>query len=125
MMEILKKNIENKYKGYKYNKNGKPIITDFAEEKDFKKHFFDNRNKIFSDKLAKFVFKANKSSNNEVINRITRIYSYIFIDEAQDFAGYDLDIIKLLLKKSSNIVLTADPRQATYSTTSRSSKSEM
>ncbi|GHT08253.1 hypothetical protein AGMMS49532_02820 [Endomicrobiia bacterium] len=58
----------------------------------------------------------HKSSNNEIINRITRIYSYIFIDEAQDFAGYDLDIIKLLLKKSSNIVLTADPRQATYST---------
>ncbi|BAV58965.1 DNA helicase II [Candidatus Endomicrobiellum trichonymphae] len=106
----------NEKSGYKYNKNDKPIITDSAEKKDFKKHFFDNRNKIFSDKLAKFVFKANKSSNNEVINRITRIYSYIFIDEAQDLAGYDLDIIKLLLKKSSNIVLTADPRQVTYST---------
>ena len=110
----------NEKSGYKIDKNGKPIIVNkhrsYWPEQDIKKHFFDIRNRIFSDKLSKFVFKANKSSDNKVINRIARIYTHIFIDEAQDLAGYDLEIVKLLLNTNSNIMLVADPRQTTYST---------
>ena len=47
-----------------------------------------------------------------------KIYSHIFIDEVQDLAGYDLELLKLLFKASANTLLVGDPRQGTYSTNS-------
>lgn len=95
-------------------KNGKKIY--YGEENNFEKHYFNNENKLYSDKIAKFVVKANKKSDNEVINRLSRIFSDILVDEIQDLAGYDLEIIKLLLKSQSTILMVGDPRQVTYLT---------
>lgn len=90
----------------------------FGEEKEFERHYFSNTLKIYSDKLSKFVFRCNEKSNGSVIDRISRIYSHIFIDEVQDLAGYDLELLKLLFNCSSTILLVGDPRQGTYSTNS-------
>lgn len=90
----------------------------FGEEKEFEKHYFSNARKIYSDKLSKFVFRCNEKSNGNVIDRISRIYSHIYIDEVQDLAGYDLDLLKLLFNCNSTILLVGDPRQGTYSTNS-------
>ena len=92
----------------------------FSEEKEFEKHYFTKGLKIFSDKLSKFVFRCNEKTNGCVIERISRIYPNIFIDEVQDLAGYDLELLKLLFKSSSNVLLVGDPRQGTYSTNSSS-----
>jgi DNA helicase-2/ATP-dependent DNA helicase PcrA len=51
-----------------------------------------------------------------VFDRLSRVYDYIFIDEVQDLAGYDLELIKLLFKTNSNTTLVGDPRQVTYLT---------
>ena len=99
-----------------YTKNKQPIY--FGEEKEFEKHYFSNQLKIYSDKLSKFIFRCNEKTNGNVIDRISRIYSHIFIDEVQDLAGYDLDLLKLLFNCNSNILLVGDPRQGTYSTNS-------
>lgn len=104
----------NNYGSY-YNPNLKQYVP-FSEEDNFMSHYFTNNDKILSDRLSKFVFKVNKSSNGEVINRISRIYKHIFIDEVQDLAGYDLEILKLLFKSNSNILMVGDPRQVTYLT---------
>ena len=90
----------------------------FGEEKEFEKYYFSNSLKIYSDKLSKFVFRCNEKSNGNVIDRISRIYSHIFIDEVQDLAGYDLELLKLFFNCSSNTLLVGDPRQGTYSTNS-------
>ena len=87
-------------------------------ENDFEKHYFSNGLKIYSDKLSKFVFRCNEKSNGNVIDRISRIYSHIFIDEIQDLAGYDLELLKLFFNCNSTIQLVGDPRQGTYSTNS-------
>lgn len=50
------------------------------------------------------------------MNRISRIYSRVYIDEVQDLAGYDLEIIKLLFESKSHVLLIGDPRQVTYFT---------
>jgi len=92
----------------------------FTKELDTKKYYFDHNLKVYSDKLARFVLKCNKQNNGEVINRLTRIFPYIFIDEVQDLAGYDLEFLKLLFDSPSNIVLVGDPRQGTYSTNNSS-----
>lgn len=97
---------------------GQPIY--FSEDKEFEKHYFTKDAKIYSDKLSKFVFRCNKETNGNVLNRLSRIYSHIFIDEIQDLAGYDLDLLKLFLEGKSNILLVGDPRQSTYLTNNTS-----
>jgi superfamily I DNA/RNA helicase len=98
------------------NKCKGPIY--YSEDKDLERHYFSKDYKIYSDKISKFAFRCNSYSNGSVIERLCKIYSYIFIDEVQDLAGYDLELLKLLFKASSNILLVGDPRQGTYSTNS-------
>lgn len=106
----------NSQSGLKYYFKGKPIY--FSEEKEFERHYFTKDTKIYSDKISKFVFRCNANSAGAVIERLCKIYSHIFIDEVQDLAGYDLELLKLLFKASSNTLLVGDPRQGTYSTNS-------
>jgi Superfamily I DNA and RNA helicases len=99
-----------------HTKFGQPIY--FGEEREFERHYFSKELKIYSDKLSKFVFRCNEISKGSVIDRISKIYSHIYIDEVQDLAGYDLELLKLLFDSKSTILLVGDPRQGTYSTNS-------
>ncbi len=101
---------------YSFRQNGRTIKVPYKESENFLRHYFTKDMKIFSDKLSKFVFKVNRKSRNEVFRRISRLYSSIFIDEVQDLAGYDLELIKNLLKTESEVLLVGDPRQVTYLT---------
>lgn len=97
-----------------YNKSGIPVC--YKEDDDLEKHYFTDTSKIYSDKLSKFVFKCNHKSGGAVIDRLSRIYSHVFVDEVQDLAGYDLELLKLLFGSDSNILMVGDPRQVTYRT---------
>ena len=68
--------------------------------------------------------RCNGKTSGEVIDRLSRIYSHIFIDEVQDLAGYDLDLLKLLFNCKTITLLVGDPRQGTYSTNSSSKNSK-
>jgi superfamily I DNA/RNA helicase len=96
----------------------------YGEEKEFAKHYFTKDLRIYSDKISKFVYRCNERTNGIVIDRISKIYKNIYIDEVQDLAGYDLDLLNLLFKTKSEIVLVGDPRQGTYSTNSASKNSQ-
>ncbi|MFW5719980.1 MAG: UvrD-helicase domain-containing protein [Candidatus Dojkabacteria bacterium] len=112
--------------GKKYDPNGKVILIPnkktgkkhpiYWSKKDGTRYFFTSDYRIFSDKISEFVIDCNSKAEKRVISRISRIYPYIFIDEVQDLAGYDLDIIKLLLHSQSSLILMGDPRQITYLT---------
>jgi len=106
--------------GKKLDKEGNPISVGghpiYWSEAEFKRHYFTGTLKIYSDKISKFTFTSNKTSNNEVFNRISRIFDHVFIDEIQDLAGYDLELVKLLFKSDSSVLLVGDPRQVTYLT---------
>ncbi|MCX8514364.1 MAG: UvrD-helicase domain-containing protein [Burkholderiales bacterium] len=106
----------NEKSGIRYtDKNGKKI--QYKEDTELEQHYvITDSYKIYSDKLSKFVIRCNEKTRNAVIDRISRIYTHIFIDEVQDLAGYDLDLLKLFFKTSSNIILVGDPRQTTYLT---------
>ncbi len=88
----------------------------YIPEVNVKNHYFTPNRKIYSDKLSKFVIKCNNESSSKVIKRLNRIYSYIFIDEIQDLASYDLDILKLILESKVTLYMVGDPRQVTYLT---------
>jgi len=79
-------------------------------------HYLTKKNYIYDDKVSKFICKCNEQSKGLVIKRLENIYSSIFIDELQDFAGYDLDLLEVLFNSKINIAAVGDPRQATYST---------
>lgn len=105
----------NRSSGLKYTTSrGRPVY--YAEDKECRMHYFTEDGRIYSDKLSKFVVKCNEKSSNAVLDRICRIYDYVMIDEVQDLAGYDLEIVKLLMKSSSSVLLVGDPRQVVYLT---------
>lgn len=104
----------NQKSGLKYiNKKRQPV---YFGENDPSHFYFSSSELIYSDKLSKFVARANELTDGLVIKRIGKIYPYIFIDEVQDMAGYDLEIIKLLFAQKLNVLLVGDPRQVTYHT---------
>src|SRR5690606_3010333 len=88
----------------------------WGEEKNLYEFYFTNSGKIYSDKLGKFVMRCNRDSDGKVFKRISECFDKIFIDEVQDLAGYDLEILKELFNCQSSVLLVGDPRQATYST---------
>ena len=85
-------------------------------ERNIKRHYFDRQRRIYSDKISKFLLKCDEKSNGKVLDRLSRIYRHLFIDEAQDLSGYDLDFLKLVFGSDINTLLVCDPRQAVYST---------
>lgn len=98
--------------GVKTIYRGRPI---YWEQSNVKKYYFSHDYKIYSDKIALFVIKCNEATNGAVFNRLSNIFDYIYIDEIQDFAGYDLEIIHAIIQEIETI-LVGDPRQVTYHT---------
>lgn len=94
--------------------NGHPIY--WGEERNFDKHYFSPDYRVFTDKLSKLVVRCNGNSDGMVIKRISNLFPHIFIDEIQDMAGYDLDIIKAFLESKIVLTMVGDPRQVTYLT---------
>jgi len=79
-------------------------------------HYLDDNDRIYSDKIALLAFNAIIEKKDKIINRLKRLFKKIYIDEFQDFAGYDLEIVKELMQNGFPITLVGDPRQKTYST---------
>jgi DNA helicase-2/ATP-dependent DNA helicase PcrA len=100
--------------GLKYHtKTEQPV---YYGESEFEKFYFTPDKKIYSDKLALLALRCDDKSGGRALDRISRCFNAVFIDEIQDFAGYDLEIIDRLLNRCNEVVLVGDPRQATYST---------
>lgn len=81
-----------------------------------KDDYFTPSNYIYSNKVSEFIYECNKQTNGLIIARLEKIYSHLFIDELQDFAGYDLNVLEMLFNSNIKIVAVCDPRQSTFST---------
>lgn len=71
---------------------------------------------VYSNMISKLPCVLDGLSNGCVFRRIRKIFSYVFIDEIQDFAGYDLEVIRKLHEVGCNMILVGDTRQTTYRT---------
>lgn len=85
-------------------------------EDDIAHHFFDGQRRVFSDKLSKLVIRCNEKSGGAVFDRLSRVFPHVFVDEVQDLAGYDLDILEALARGPVRLLMVGDPRQVTYLT---------
>lgn len=104
----------NERSGIKYRRGRRSVY--YAEDKDLHRHYFSPTGQIYSDKLAKFVCRCEAKSHGAVLKRIGDIFDDVYIDEVQDLAGYDLELIKLLFQSRCSVTLVGDPRQTTYLT---------
>jgi len=90
----------------------------FAPYANTQRYYFKDSDEIYSDKMSRFVLDCESSSGGRVTRRLREIYDAIFVDELQDLAGYDLDLVEALMGMGIPMVMVGDPRQATYSTNS-------
>lgn len=79
-------------------------------------YFFWDEDEIYSDKISQFVIDCEENSGGLVTDRLKHIYDAIYIDELQDLAGYDLDVIEKMLRAGITLELVGYPRQTTYGT---------
>ena len=87
-----------------------------TREADTKQHYFRRPGDIYVDKVSKFACKLIQKTGGKPIERLAQIVDRIYVDEAQDLAGYDLDLIERLLDSDIEVVLVGDHRQATFKT---------
>lgn len=88
----------------------------YAPKNDTDRYFFGRGSDVYSDKLAELALVCNEHSNGKVMARLEDYVGHIFIDEVQDLAGYDLEILKLFLKAQFHLTMVGDYRQATLAT---------
>jgi DNA helicase-2/ATP-dependent DNA helicase PcrA len=88
----------------------------FADATQIERYYFHGNKRIYSDKLARFVCECDKASGGAVIKRLQQRFDQLYIDEIQDMAGWDIEVIELLLKSSIKVTLVGDHRQATFRT---------
>lgn len=95
------------------DKDGNPI---YAREENSRQYYCDKEYRIYTDKISKFAYKINNLTNGLLIERLENIFDAVYIDEVQDLAGYDLDIIKILAHSKVSLTMVGDPRQVAYLT---------
>lgn len=79
-------------------------------------YFINKENLIYTDKISDAIIFMEEKKPGYIFTRISKIYNLIYIDEVQDLAGYDLDVLKYLIEVGINLIMVGDYRQATYST---------
>lgn len=79
-------------------------------------YYFSSPNRIWSDRTTDFACRLIEAPNGASIERIQDVFDRIIVDEAQDLAGWDLELIEHLLNSAVEVALIGDHRQATFST---------
>lgn len=103
-------------KGLIISANNSTATTRRTARSDWKHYYFTKENRALGEKLSELALDCNEKSGNLPLTRLTNIFEHIYVDEVQDLAGYDLDLLKQLFLSKSNISLAGDPRQTTYLT---------
>lgn len=83
---------------------------------DIARHYFDPGRQVYSDKLSKLVMQCDEKHSGAVFDRLSRVFPHVFVDEVQDLAGYDLDVLEALARSPVRLLMVGDPRQVTYLT---------
>lgn len=104
--------------------NNKVQSYRLISKSNWKQYYFTKNQNVLSEKISELAFECNNKSDGLPIERLTNIFENIYIDEVQDLAGYDLELIKLFFLSKSNVILAGDPRQTTYLTNHNGNKNK-
>lgn len=95
----------------------------FAAETDIGRHYFAGEGRIYLDKVTKFACKIIEKTKGAPLRRLEQIFDRIYVDEVQDIAAWDLELIAFLLDSDIEITMVGDVRQATYRTNNQAKNS--
>jgi DNA helicase-2/ATP-dependent DNA helicase PcrA len=86
--------------------------------------FLDIEGRVYRRHLAHLAMEVSGASAGAVLDRLSQLYDTIYIDEAQDLNGYDLEVLDALIDSPTNLTLVADVRQALLLTNPRDPKNK-
>lgn len=69
---------------------------------------------LYHNRIAKLLEQYNVLE--EINERISKYYDYLLIDEVQDFAGHDYNLLKSICKSKTEIIFVGDFYQHTFDT---------
>lgn len=79
-------------------------------------YYLNGNNDVKANNASEFAIYLNTISDGAVISRLEEIYSCIYIDELQDLAGRDIELLELLLLSSIRVYCVGDYKQSTLKT---------
>lgn len=85
-----------------------------TKESDVKAYFFDKNDRLLHNRISKLLIYQNVVE--ELKHRLERYYDSIFIDEVQDFAGHDFDLLEKISIANFDLIYVGDFYQHTYDT---------
>jgi DNA helicase II / ATP-dependent DNA helicase PcrA len=74
--------------------------------------YLDQEGRAYKRHLPQLAVEVNAASTGAAIDRLSRIYDEICVDEVQDLNGYDLEVLATLMQSSIDLRLVGDVRQA-------------
>ncbi len=86
--------------------------------------FLDGEGRAYKRHLAHLAGDVNVASSGAVLDRLSRLYDTLFVDEVQDLNGYDLEILDALIDSPISLTLVGDVRQALLLTNPRDPKNK-
>ena len=91
---------------------GKPNF----KKRGTKEHYLNRHNDVLVNAASELAVDCNTASEGKVVERLSKVYSHIYIDEIQDFVGVDLDLLNLIFGSSTHVTCVGDYKQATFRT---------
>lgn len=85
--------------------------------------FMDSGNRVYACELGKLAFELMEATP-ALLRRLECIYDEILIDEVQDLASFDWEILEVLLGSKIDVRMVGDVRQAVLSTNPRGKKNK-
>ena len=83
-------------------------------KRDDLRHYIDRHGRIHASRMASFIIRFGMV--DEVRQRIAKYFSAVYVDEVQDFAGYDFNLLLDLTENNTDTVFVGDFFQHTYDT---------
>ncbi|WP_424630647.1 UvrD-helicase domain-containing protein [Bradyrhizobium sp. SYSU BS000235] len=83
---------------------------------DVARYYCNGDNNAYSDRLGDFALLCEAASDGKVMRRLADMYAHIFVDEVQDLAAFDIDVLELLLRSPIGVTCVGDIRQSTFRT---------
>lgn len=81
-----------------------------------KEKYITSQKNARSNEASSLVCLLNRLSEGKSIGRLEKVYNAVFFDEIQDLTGDDIEILRLLIDSSIDIVCCGDNKQATFRT---------
>lgn len=88
------------------------------------RRYFNKQGEARRVHLSQLAHRVNDAASGRPVARLERIYDRIFIDEVQDLCGWDLEVLRLILRSSVPLEMVGDVRQAILLTNGREKKNK-